>query len=135
MTITGCDDGRVRTVRFRHNAAVLLAGVVAFLGALPLATSRAYLLPILLVPLALAGWGWRSGTDVDAGGLSVRALLGTRRLPWSAITHIGPGRRGRVHAVLVDGRTVGLPAVGVADLPRLTAAARDEAHSRTGPGQ
>ena len=45
------------TVRFRHNQAILVAAVIAFIGALPLATARWYLLPVLLVPLAVARLG------------------------------------------------------------------------------
>ena len=71
----------MNTVKFRHSSALAIAGLVAFFGAVPVATYRWYLTPILLVPLAVLVWGWRAGTDADSGGLSVRALLGTRRLP------------------------------------------------------
>jgi len=70
----------VNRVKFRYNAGIAIAGLVAFFGAIPVATVRWYLTPILLVPLAVLIWGWRAGTDADANGLSVRALLGSRRL-------------------------------------------------------
>jgi len=115
----------VSTVKFRHSSAIAIAGLVAFFGAVPVATYRWYLTPILLVPLAVLAWGWRAGTDVDERGVSVRALLGTRRLPWSRITALVPAGQ-RVVAVLDGGASVRLPAVGPADLPKLVAASGAE---------
>jgi Bacterial PH domain len=123
--VAGCENGRVKSVRFRHNVAVALAGLVAFLGALPVATAGWAYAPILLVPLAVAAWGWRAGTDADAEGVTVRALLGRRRFPWSGITGLAPVGR-RVAAVLADGRSVTLPAVSPSDLPKLVAASGEE---------
>jgi hypothetical protein len=115
----------VSTVKFRHSSAIAIAGLVAFFGAVPVATYRWYLTPILLVPLAVLAWGWRAGTDVDERGVSVRALLGTRRLPWSRITALVPAGQ-RVIAVLDGGASVRLPAVRPADLPKLVAASGAE---------
>jgi hypothetical protein len=115
----------VSIVKFRHNIGISIAGLVAFFGAVPVATFRWYLTPILLVPLAVLVWGWRAGTDSDTGGVSVRALLGTRRLPWSRIAGLVPDGR-RVVAMLHGGASVQLPAVSPADLPRLVAASGQE---------
>jgi hypothetical protein len=110
----------VRTLKFRHNAAITVASIVAFLGAVPLATSRAYLLPVLLVPAMVGVWAWRAGTDVSPGGLRVRALFGSRLVPWSHVTALVPANRDRVYAVLTTGRQVRLPAVGKADLATIS---------------
>jgi Bacterial PH domain len=115
------DDEQVRPVKFRYSSALAIAAVVAFLGALPVATFRWYLLPILLVPVAVGGWAWRAGTDADASGVRLRALFASRLVPWSRITQLAPDRHGRVFADLDDGHTVRLPAVRAADLPRLVA--------------
>ncbi|WP_018220797.1 PH domain-containing protein [Salinispora pacifica] len=109
------------TLRFRHNQALLVAAVVAFFGALPLAAARWYLLPVLLVPLLLGGWAWRAGTDVTAQGLCLRALAGQRRVRWEQIVELGADPAGRAVARLTDGQTVTLPAVRRDDLPRLVA--------------
>jgi hypothetical protein len=126
----------VSTVKFRYNVGIAVAGLVAFFGAVPVATVHWYLAPILLVPLAVLLWGWRAGTDADRDGLTVRALLGGRRLPWARITGLVPDGR-RVVAVLDGGTFVRLPAVGPADLPRLVAASGQEvtepAAATTGP--
>ncbi len=112
-------------VKFRHDAGLAVAGLVATLGAIPLATLRWYLVPILLIPAALAVWAWRAGTDADESGLTVRALLGQRRLPWARISGFAPRGR-RVVAVLDGGATVPLTAVSPADLPKLIAVSGTE---------
>jgi hypothetical protein len=125
----------VNRVRFRYNVSICLAGILAFLGAIPVATvgfghddvpAYAYvLLLILLVPLAVAVWGWRAGTDADADGLRIRALIRSRRIPWTDVALLGPRQR-RVYAQLTDGRTIKLSAVSPADLPRLVAASGEK---------
>ncbi|WP_433391032.1 PH domain-containing protein [Micromonospora sp. KLBMP9576] len=107
------------TVHFRHHQAILAAAIVAFFGALPVAGARWYLLPVLLVPLAVMLWAWRAGTDVDAHELRVRALLGQRRIGWDRVVELAPDPRGRAVARLDDGEQVALPAVRGTDLPRL----------------
>lgn len=109
-------------IRFRHHQAVTVAAAIAAISAIPLATASAYLLPLILVPLAGAMWAWRSGTDADPGAVTVRALLGQRRIPWSAIAELAADPRGRALARLRAGSVVRLPAVRAADLPRLVAA-------------
>jgi hypothetical protein len=104
-------------VRFRHNLAVPVAGFVGIIAAIPLAGARWYLLPLLLVPFTIMVWGWRSGVDVDRDGLTVRALLGSRRLSWAQIT--GFTTQGRRVYALLDSQAVALPAVTTGDVKRL----------------
>jgi hypothetical protein len=108
----------VRQLRFRHNIAIVILGVVMLTGSVALASSAWYLVPVLLIPLGVIAWGVRGGTDVDADGLRVRALVGSRRLRWSEIDGFAQDR-GKVLATLANGRAVALPAVSPADLPRL----------------
>jgi hypothetical protein len=115
----------VNKVRFRHNIAISIAGLVALVGAVPVAAAAWYLTPILLVPIAVMAWGWRAGTDADQEGVSVRALFGQRRFTWAQLAGFVPAGR-RVVAQLADGRSVLLPAVTPADLPRLVAASGQE---------
>ena len=96
--------------------------MLALIGGLSLATWAVYLLPLLLVPLAVAVWGWRAGTDVDATGVTVRAALGQRRVPWTQITELTADARGRVTARLTSGRALRLTAVPASALPRVVAA-------------
>ncbi|MGI5213547.1 PH domain-containing protein [Plantactinospora sp. CA-290183] len=96
--------------------------MIAFLGALPLASSRWFLTPLLLVPLAVGVWAWRAGTDADAAGLRVRALFGQRRIPWAEVAELATDARGQAVVRLRDGRLAALPAVRSVDLPDLVAA-------------
>ncbi|SCE66597.1 PH domain-containing protein [Micromonospora mirobrigensis] len=112
---------RVDTLRFRHNQAILVAAIVAFIGALPLATARSYLLPVLLVPVAVAVWAWRAGTDADPRELRLRALTGQRRIAWERVAELAADPRGRAVVRLDDGERLVLPAVRGSDLPRLVA--------------
>jgi hypothetical protein len=111
-----------RKTKFRYNAALAVAGLIALIGAIPVASVTWYLLPILLVPLAVLGWAWLAGTDAGPDGLVVRALLARRRIPWSSVVELGADARGRAYATLTGGAAVPLPAVTAADLPRLVAA-------------
>jgi hypothetical protein len=114
------------TIRFRHHQAILVAAIIAFIGAIPLASGSPYLVPVLLIPLAIAVWAWRAGTDADRQGVRVRALIGRREVPWSAIAELGADPRGRVLARRHDGVVVQLTAVTRDDLPRLVAASGQE---------
>lgn len=112
---------RTGTIRFRHHAAVAVAGLIGLVGAVPLASTAWYLAPLLLVPLAVVVWAWLAGTDAGPDGLVVRALLGRRRIPWSAVAEVRADARGRAYATLAGGAAVPLPAVTAADLHRLVA--------------
>jgi hypothetical protein len=112
-------------IRFRYNAALAVAGVIATIGAVPLLGASPLFAPVLLLPLSVAVWGWRAGTDVDEGGLTIRALLAKRRIAWTQIDALTPDRR-RVQARLANGRMITLPAVTKADLPRLVSASGHE---------
>ena len=116
-------------VRFRYNVAVVVAGVIAAIGAVPLAAERWYLVPVLLIPVTVAAWAWRSGTDVDAGGLRVRALLGSRFVPWTGIRELTVGERGRVYAETASGGRLRLPAVTAPDLPTVISASGQDLYT------
>jgi hypothetical protein len=109
------------TTKFRHSAALPTAGLIGLVGALAIGTARWWFSPVLLLPLAVILWGWRSGVDVDEAGLVVRGTIGRRRLPWSEIGGFGVQGR-RVVAHLRRGGAVPLPAVTRSDVPRLLAA-------------
>ena len=117
------------TTKFRHSVAVPLAGLVGLVSALAVGTSRWWLAPVLLLPLAVMLWGWRSGVDVDRSGLVVRSALGRRRLPWSDVAGFAVRGR-RVVAELHHGGAVALPAVTGADLPRVLAAGGQDLEDR-----
>jgi hypothetical protein len=117
------------TTKFRHSIALPIAGVIGLVSALAIGTSRWWLSPVLLLPLAVILWGWRAGVDVDERGVVVRSMIGRRRLPWAEIEGFGVHGR-RVVAHLGRGGVVPLPGVSRADLPRLLAAGGQDLDER-----
>lgn len=101
---------------------VLVALAFAFC-AIPFAFGAPFLWVVLLAPLTMIVWVLRVRTTVDAEGLAVRRVLGSRRVPWTEISSLRLGER-RISAVLGDGTELPLPSVEVRDLPRLAAASR-----------
>jgi hypothetical protein len=110
------------TAKFRRNTAVMMAAILAVLAGASLGSWAPLFLPVLVIPALIAVWGWRSGTDVSADGLVVRAALGSRRVPWSAVENLVPDGR-RVTAHLTGGKMVELSAVAPSDIPTLVNAA------------
>ncbi len=106
-------------MRFRHGAAERAAAVIWLLAGSALATARWWLAPLLFLPLLAVVAAFRRGTDFDDTGVTVRAVLLSRLMPWediAALRAVGPRR-----SVLVrtDGATVALPAVRPRDLAEL----------------
>jgi hypothetical protein len=89
---------------------------------LPLASAAPWLAVLWLLPIAVGAWVLRAGVDVDTGGLTVRALLGSRRFGWDEVAGLSAGRRGQLSAVLRSGGSVRLPVVRARHLPLLAAA-------------
>lgn len=113
-------------VTFRCNTAIVKAALVAVLPGLWLGIGAPSLPVILLAlgtPFLIALASWRRGTDASADGLVIRALVRSRRVPWSAVSDLVSEPNGRINALLTSGGVVELPAVSPADLPMLVAVA------------
>ncbi|MEV6601919.1 PH domain-containing protein [Actinoplanes sp. NPDC051346] len=110
----------------RRSGALFLAALTAFVGTVPIATVRWQFVPLLLIPLAIAIWTWRAGTDVDTEGLRVRALIGSTTVPWSRVAELAPDPRGRVSALLTDGMMVPLTGVTTGNLAAVLKAGGQE---------
>lgn len=117
---------RKPALRVRKSGAIVVAALIAFVGTAPLAGASWQLAPVLLIPLAILFWAVRAGTDVDRGGLRVRALFGSTDIPWSRIDQLAPDGRGRVSALLTDGKVIRLTGVTTANLPAVIAAGGQE---------
>jgi hypothetical protein len=113
-------------LRVRKTGALLVAAVIAFVGAVPLAGARWELTPLLLIPAAAFVWAWRAGTDVYDDELRVKALIGSTRVPWPRITELAPDARGQIAALLDNGNMIRLTGVTARNLPRVLAAGRQE---------
>jgi hypothetical protein len=114
------------TISLRHSPAISVAAVIMMIAMVSLATWAPYLLALMVIPLAVAVWAWRSGTDADADGLTVTALFGRRRIPWADVVGFTHTSRRRVAARLASGTSIDLPAVTTDDLPRLVGVAGTE---------
>jgi hypothetical protein len=126
---SGWEDGAVRVkplLRVRKTGALMVAAVLAFVGAVPFASAGwAYAL-VLLIPVAVFFWAWRAGTDVFADELRVRALFGSTRVPWSRVTELAPDRSGQISALLDNGNVIRLTGVTRDNLPQVLAAGGQE---------
>jgi hypothetical protein len=110
-------------LRVRKTGALLVAAVIAFVGAVPLAGAGWEWAPVLLIPIAVFVWAWRAGTDVYADELRVKALFGRTSVPWERITELAPDPRGQVSALLDNGHVIRLTAVTRDNLPRVLSVA------------
>jgi hypothetical protein len=111
---------------FRPSRLQVLGAVAIAFCATPFAFGAPLFWVIYLLPLGMIWWALRVRTVVDADALTVRRLVGGRRVPWSEISSLRLDRRGRhtgsrVSAVLTDGAELPLPAVTVRDLSQLAA--------------
>ncbi|GAB2744340.1 hypothetical protein GCM10027174_17560 [Salinifilum aidingensis] len=98
----------------------LLAPLAIAVCATPVATLAGGPAPLLyLVPIALAVWIVRSETLVDAGGLTVRTPLRTRRIAWEQLRSLRLREHGWISAVLDSERQVRLSGVRTRDVPKL----------------
>lgn len=104
-------------LRLRPPRTTLLAVFFLALCLTPLAAAGIWLLVTYVIPLAIALWVLRAGTDIDADGVTVRVIAGHRHIAWDGIRGLSPGKRGELSVVLADGRLVRMPATRLRHLP------------------
>jgi hypothetical protein len=114
------------TLRFRHSSAITVAAVIAAIAAVPMLAASPWFAFIMLIPLAVGLWSWRSGTDADAEGLRVRAAFGSSRVRWREVEELAVDPRGKVFVRTTENGVIHLPAVPATQLPRLVAASGQE---------
>ena len=107
---------------FRIPPLAILGAVLLAFCATPAAFGAPGFWLVYLLPVAVVVWVLRVRTTVDEEGLTVRRLVGSRRVPWSEIRSLHLRDKGGVRAVLTDGAELPLPSVRVRDLPQLAAA-------------
>jgi hypothetical protein len=104
------------------NRTALLPVLVFAVCVLPTATASVWALTLLLLPVVLAVWVLRTGFDVDGEAITVRSLVGRRRVPWTEVAGIRVGERADLWLVTTGGTEVRLPVVRARDLPALAKA-------------
>jgi predicted membrane-bound mannosyltransferase len=103
-----------------NRTALLPVGLLA-LCVVPLAFAAPWTPVLLLIPLAVALWVLRAGVDVADDGLTLRSLVGQRRVPWTELVGIRVAPRGDLWLVTTGGTQVKVPVMRARDLPRLAA--------------
>jgi hypothetical protein len=63
----------------------------------------------------------RAGVDIADDGLTLRSLVGERRVPWTELVGIRVAPRGDLWLVTTGGTEVRMPVMRARDLPRLAA--------------
>ena len=111
-----------RRAVFRPARLSILGVLLLAVCATPVAFGAPYLWLIYLVPLGMFFWVLRVRTVADAEALTVRRVVGSRRVPWAEISSLRLRDKARVRAVLTDGAELPLPSVHTRDLPQLAAA-------------
>jgi hypothetical protein len=101
----------------------------------PVAFGAPFFWLVYLVPLGAIAWVLRVRTVADAEALTVRRILGTRRVPWAEISSLRLRDKATVRAVLTDGAELPLPSVHVRDLPQLAAASGGRLHVPAQPSR
>jgi hypothetical protein len=120
-------------LRFRHSSAITVAAVIAAIAAIPMLAASPWFAFILVIPLGVALWSWRAGTDADAEGLRVRAAFGSTRVRWRDVSELAVDPRGSVFVRTTGDGVIRLTAVPAAQLPRLIAASGQELTSTPEP--
>lgn len=108
-------------LRIRKSGALLVAALIAFVGAIPLTDYGWPFALILIIPVTVGVWAWRAGTDVFPEGLRVRALAGSTEIPWTRVVALAPDARGQVSAQLDNGNLLRLTGVTRQNLPQVLA--------------
>lgn len=106
-------------MRFRRSSAATVAAIIVMIAGISVASWQPYLLILEVFPLAVAIWTWRAGTDVDPQGITVRAAIGRRNIPWAEIAELRPTAGNKVEAVLTSGGRIALTAVPADRLPAI----------------
>jgi Bacterial PH domain len=107
--------------RLRMNRTALLPVGLLALCVVPLAFAAPWTPVLLLIPVAVALWVLRSGVDIADDGLTLRSLVGERRVPWTELVGIRVAPRGDLWLVTTGGTEVRVPVMRARDLPRLAA--------------
>jgi Bacterial PH domain len=107
--------------RLRMNRTALLPVGLLAVCVVPLAFAAPWTPVLLLIPLAVALWVLRVGVDIADDGLTLRSLVGERRVPWTELVGIRVAPRGDLWLVTTGGTEVRMPVMRARGLPRLAA--------------
>lgn len=119
-----------RRLRVRRSATITGAAFVAWLTVGPLAFALMAEQPLwgafsavvgaalLLAPVGISMWAWRSGVDVTTEGITLRGMFSSRLIEWHHIDGFATGDEG-VAAILDDQSQVPLAPLKPENLPKV----------------
>lgn len=108
-------------MQLRPERTTVAAVVVLALGALPLALSSPYLVPVLLVPVAALVWVLRARVVASATGLEVSNGLRVRHVDWEQVAGFRVPERGPVTLLRHGAPPLRLTALSRRELPQVLA--------------
>lgn len=106
-------------MRFGPDRIALLPVMVFLLGSLPLASSRAWLSWLVLLPIGCAVWVVRARVVAAPAGVEVCNGLRAHRLAWGDVEGFDVPRRGPVRLLRHGGRPLLMTALARRELPLL----------------
>jgi len=107
------------TSRLRMSRSAWLAVGIFLLCTIPLISVSPWLLALLALPILAGVHVWRSGVDIGEDGVTVRAALGRRHVPWDDIAGVQVRRRGELWLVRRDSQELRLASLRLRDIHRL----------------
>jgi hypothetical protein len=119
--------------RLRMSRTALVPVAVLAVCTIPLAFAAPWTLIFLLIPVVVAAWVLRVGVDIGDDGITVRSLIGRRRVPWDELAGIRVDDGHRLWLVTTHGTEVRVPVMRARDLPRLAELSRGRIPSPAPP--
>ncbi len=111
--------GPLTTAQLRMSRSALIAVGIFSVCTVPLVSVKPWLVVLLALPVLAGFHVWRSGVDIDADGVTVRAAFGTTTVAWRDVAGIQIRGRGHLRLVRRDGAALRLPTLRVRDIHRL----------------
>ncbi len=96
-----------------------IAVAVLAVCTLPLVSVSPWLLVLLALPLLAGLYVWRSGVDIGADAVTVRAALASTTVPWPEVGGVEIRRGGELWLARRDGSAIRLPTLRARDIHRL----------------
>ncbi|MDQ3464278.1 MAG: PH domain-containing protein [Actinomycetota bacterium] len=107
------------SARLRMSRSALLAVGIFVICTIPLVSVSPWFLAVLALPVLAGVHVWRSGVDIGADGVTVRAAFRSVTVPWADVAGVEVRRQGELWLVRRNGASLRLPTLRVRDLHRL----------------
>jgi Bacterial PH domain len=110
------------TVEIRTSRVAIFAALTLVVCVIPLAATAWWLAVLFALPLLALAAVLRLGVDIDPDGMTVRGVVGSRRLRWDEIAGLRAAPNGTLSVVLTRGARIRLPVARARHLAVIAAA-------------